>query len=136
LEQIPASITNGVPNVNNPAEDLISNSQSSDSDETRQSDRLSILQNGKLPQFMDTALLDELFISSEPSECVLHLRKGLAKQGIYQLCCQIPTFRHLLQPRQMKGLLKPNYTGEEGSNVRMYENSIYAVFLDYIREIA
>ncbi|XP_071947526.1 uncharacterized protein [Antedon mediterranea] len=105
---------------------------------------MSIVQNGKLPQFMHSDLIDELVNSSAPSECITNLRKGLAKLGIYQLCCHIPTFVHLFRPspaallsvKKMKELLKPSFKGSDGSNTKIFESSVYAQFLDYVREVA
>ncbi|XP_070560094.1 uncharacterized protein [Ptychodera flava] len=104
---------------------------------------LSILQNGKLPQFMNSNTVEELFHSSDPSPCILNLRNGLAKLGIYQICVGIPTFIHLFQPnpssaltvKKVVTLLTPLFS-EEGSNKRTFESKVYSLFLKYLREVA
>jgi len=46
---------------------------------------LSIVQNGKVPQFFSEDLLDEIFQGESSSPAVGNLQKGLAKLGIYQV---------------------------------------------------
>ena len=46
---------------------------------------LSILQNGKLPQFLGEQFIQEIFNSAHPSPCMLSLHHGLAELGIYQV---------------------------------------------------
>lgn len=46
---------------------------------------LSIVQNGKVPQFFSEDQLDEIFQSKSSSPAIANLQKGLAKLGIYQV---------------------------------------------------
>ncbi|CAC5389516.1 unnamed protein product [Mytilus coruscus] len=126
---------------------------------------LSMLQNGKIPQFLDFSLVNELFESSSPSLVVLNLRKGLDSlartlQGTHYLqkeniilriviCVRslligssLPQFRHLFNTKQpvmtLKGaitMLKPKFS-EPGSNKRSLETRVYSVFTKYLREVS
>jgi hypothetical protein len=46
---------------------------------------LSILQNGKLPQFLTDDLLTEMFESDVKANALQHLIEGLEKLGIFQV---------------------------------------------------
>lgn len=46
---------------------------------------LSILQNGKLPQFLSDKIVREIFIVDEKSKCIKYLIQGFEKLGIYQV---------------------------------------------------
>ena len=46
---------------------------------------LSIVQNGPIPQFLDQELMEQIFNETSPQPCIIHLRNGLAKLGIYQV---------------------------------------------------
>ena len=46
---------------------------------------LSIVQNGKIPQFFSEDQLDEIFKGKSSSPAIANLQKGLAKLGIYQV---------------------------------------------------
>ncbi|XP_061188056.1 uncharacterized protein LOC133196140 [Saccostrea echinata] len=103
---------------------------------------LSILQNGKLPKFLDENMQNLLF-SELPAESasITNLRAGLDSLGLYKVGVSLPTFRYLLQPSSTKltvksiiHLLCPKFA-EEGSNTRRYENSVYAAFTKYLREV-
>lgn len=48
-----------------------------------------MLQNGKLPRFLEERYLDEIFENENPSPCMLALRSGLNELGIYQVCFYI-----------------------------------------------
>ena len=48
-----------------------------------------MLQNGKLPRFLEECHLDEIFENKNPSPCMLALRSGLDELGIYQVCFYI-----------------------------------------------
>ena len=53
---------------------------------------LSILQNGRMPQFLSEEQLQEVFVSENPHPCLLNLKNGLRKLGIYQVSyynCQV-----------------------------------------------
>ena len=47
---------------------------------------LSILQNGIIPQFPSEELMEEVFVTPEPSTCLLELRKGLQTFGLVTVC--------------------------------------------------
>ena len=46
---------------------------------------LSILQNGKLPQFFSDNIIQDIFIAKDKSKCVKYLIQGLEKIGIFQV---------------------------------------------------
>ncbi|XP_006815367.1 uncharacterized protein LOC102808559, partial [Saccoglossus kowalevskii] len=107
---------------------------------------LSLLQNGKAPQFLEEKITNEIFRDISPasvSPCLVKLREGLDELGIYQLSQEVPDFIHLFQPnqssiltqRKLILLLKPQFS-PEGSNARMLESNVYALFMIYIRETA
>ena len=102
---------------------------------------LSILQNGPVPKFLDEAMLQELFQEPKPSPCILKLRVGFSKLGLYQITKAVPQFVHLMRPsqsyqltrRKLISLLAPSFS-DEGSNAKMYEMTVYELFLKYVRE--
>ncbi|KAL5007947.1 hypothetical protein ScPMuIL_013528 [Solemya velum] len=106
---------------------------------------LSILQNGKLPKFMEENIVTDLFShdSLNASKCIKMLRQGLDDLGIYQIGSQLPSFVFLLRPgsectltmKALTHLLKPKFS-DEGSNSRRFEGIVYAAFTRYVREAA
>ena len=46
---------------------------------------LSILQNGKMPHFINRDVIESIFEKSDCTPCIAMLRKGLAATGIYQV---------------------------------------------------
>jgi hypothetical protein len=52
---------------------------------------LSILQNGKLPQFLSDKIIHDIFVAEEKSQCVKYLIQGFEKFGIFQV-----DFNHLI----------------------------------------
>lgn len=46
---------------------------------------LSIVQNGVIPKFLNEEVMKELFEESSSQQCIVKLRNGLAKLGIYQV---------------------------------------------------
>ena len=46
---------------------------------------LSILQNGKLPQFVPVDVIDAIFDVNSTLPCIENLRNGLKKIGIFQV---------------------------------------------------
>ena len=46
---------------------------------------LSILQNGRVPHFLNKDIIKETFISETPSPCIAKLRAGFAKLGSFKL---------------------------------------------------
>ena len=104
---------------------------------------LSILQNGRVPHFLNEEMIKETFMSETPSPCIAKLRAGFAKVGLFQIGKEIPAFLDLFLPRnsskltrkKLISLLKPSFS-EEGSNMRQYENATYRAFSNYIRAVA
>lgn len=105
---------------------------------------LSMLQNGILPKFFSGAFLTTAFTDNPPeNECVANFQKGLQKLGIISILKAFPAFKFLMQPsssstltlKRLLLLLKPTFS-EEGSNKRMFENSVYSCFVKYARNVA
>lgn len=104
---------------------------------------LSMLQNGRVPHFLEEHILQETFISENPSVCIANLRAGFAKVGLFKIGKEIPVFLELfrqaksfqLTRKKLVNLLKPSFS-EEGSNKRRYENSAYKAFSKYVRNVA
>ena len=46
---------------------------------------MSLLQNGKSPNFMSEDILNQLFSFSEDNEIICNLRKGIAELGLIQV---------------------------------------------------
>ena len=46
---------------------------------------LSIAQNGVISKFLNEEVMDEIFQESSSQPCIVKLRNGLAKLGIYQV---------------------------------------------------
>jgi len=58
---------------------------------------LSIMQNGKVPTFIDEEIKKRIFSAEEPSEaCISELRDGLKKVGIYQVSSELIFIDQLL----------------------------------------
>ncbi|PFX14012.1 hypothetical protein AWC38_SpisGene21869 [Stylophora pistillata] len=106
---------------------------------------LSILQNGKMPHFLEEDILQEIFSSSpmSPNSAIQHWRNGLKCLGIHQIGCQLPMFwyllrrdpNHKLTVKQLVQLLKLDFS-LEGLNSHSLENKVYAAFVKYLREVA
>lgn len=106
---------------------------------------LSVVQNGKIPRFLDEQLLMDIFQNSSASLCsaIVNIRKGLKETGIYQVCEAMPIFLHLFRPseasvlsvKMLTNLLKPSCS-ETGTNERRFENEVYAAFTKYLMEAA
>lgn len=104
---------------------------------------LSMLQNGCIPHFLTEEMIQELFTSETPSQCIANLRAGFAKVGLIQIGREIPVFLNLLRQsstgilsrKKLICLLKPSFS-EEGSNSRQYENTAYRAFSNYVRGVA
>ncbi|CAC5360399.1 Retrovirus-related Pol polyprotein from transposon 297 [Mytilus coruscus] len=105
---------------------------------------LSILQNGKVPQFMDTETLDKIFgdepLNLEENGCICSLREGLDTLGIVEAVRNLPTLRHIfsnnsprLTVKKLIQLLKPEFS-ERGSNRLSLEKNVYSSFMRYIRK--
>ena len=56
---------------------------------------LSILQNGRVPHFLNEEMIKETFMSETPSPCIAKLRAGFAKVGLFQIGKEIPVFLDL-----------------------------------------
>ncbi|XP_028414883.1 uncharacterized protein LOC114537966 [Dendronephthya gigantea] len=104
---------------------------------------LSILQNGKLPQFIPPDVISALFDVNVKLACIENLRTGLKKVGIFQICSQMPSMQDVfrfnpsstLTIRKLNALLSPQFS-PTGSNRRRFEGAVYAVFCKYVREVA
>jgi len=101
---------------------------------------LSIVQNGKIPQFFSEDQLDEIFQGKSASPAATNLQKGLAELGVCQVCKKLPIFRHIFRPntaatlpiKKLTNLLNPIFS-EGGSNRRRYEGVVYGAFCWYLR---
>ncbi|XP_056003517.1 uncharacterized protein LOC125657381 [Ostrea edulis] len=103
---------------------------------------LSILQNGKIPTFLDPDVIQKIFSDSTDNPCITSLRGGLETLGLYSICMQLPSFLYLFQKhslpltfRMLTFLLKPQFS-QEGSNNIEVEKKVYAAFVRYLREVA
>jgi hypothetical protein len=102
---------------------------------------LSVLQNGKIPQFMSEEILQEI-IGSTQSPCIRKLQRGLEKVGVLQLMCKLPSFLYLFRPspvanlsfRKLTHLLDHKFA-EEGTNARHHQKNVYNAFVRYCREV-
>ena len=79
---------------------------------------LSVLQNGKMPRFLDEDQLQAVLGSGKTSSsCLTNLSQGLDKLGLGEIARNLPTFLHLFRPcsygsltrRKLVHLLKPNF---------------------------
>lgn len=57
---------------------------------------LSILQNGKIPQFHSEEILSGIFDDQEPQPCIAYLGNGLAKLGIIQVIFNLYLYLYFL----------------------------------------
>ncbi|CAB3983996.1 leucine-rich repeat-containing DDB_G0290503 isoform X1, partial [Paramuricea clavata] len=103
---------------------------------------LSIIQNGKIPQFMTEEIITEAFDNSELQPCVAKLRDGFARVGIFQMVKHLPVLKNIfnqtpqaLTVKKIVHIYRPQFS-EEGSNNLTLEKSIYSAFMKYIREVA
>ncbi|XP_070556010.1 G2/M phase-specific E3 ubiquitin-protein ligase-like isoform X2 [Ptychodera flava] len=104
---------------------------------------LSMLQNGKLAQFLADDVRQRLFDIEDETPCIAKLKDGLMTLGIHQLCMELPTMQYLFQPNtssaltinKLKSLLTPTFS-ETGTNSRRFEGEIFALFLKYLREVS
>lgn len=104
---------------------------------------LSILQNGKIPRFMEEDMLKNVFGQRSDMRCVKDIQDGLSEVGVYQVAHAFPILLHIFRKnennqltiKQLTRLLKPSFS-EIGSNKRALENEVYGKFLKYMRESA
>ena len=103
---------------------------------------LSVLQNGKIPQFIPENMLQEIVQGPSSSPCISNLQKGLSEVGILQLMMNLPPFLYLFRPSDASGLnvkklthvLTPSFD-EEGSNSRKHQKDVHNAIVRYIREV-
>lgn len=103
---------------------------------------LSIIQNGKIPQFFSEDQLVNIFNSIQSSAAYRNLQKGLDKLGICMVCKQLPLLVHIFRPspaakltiKKLTNLLTPIFA-EDGSNQRHFEGIVYRAFCRYLREV-
>lgn len=104
---------------------------------------LSVLQNGKIPQFFSEEMLKELANGYSQSPCMRNLQKGLRKVGVLQIMMKLPPFLYLFVPsdasalsvKKLVHLLNPKLS-EQGSNSRKYQKEVYGAFIRYVKEVA
>ena len=104
---------------------------------------LSVLQNGKIPQFIPEEVLNEVVQGPSSSPCIKNFQNGLRKVGILQLVTSLPIFLYLFRPSDTTGLnvkklthlLAPTFQ-EQGSNSRKYQKEVHNAFIRYIREVS
>jgi hypothetical protein len=105
---------------------------------------LSVLQNGKMPRFLDEDQLQAVLGDGKTSsKCLTNLSQGLNKLGLGEIAKNLPMFLHLFRPpscgsltrRKLVHLLKPEFS-EDGCNQRQHENIVYTAFSTYCREAA
>ncbi|KAK3754667.1 hypothetical protein QZH41_009117, partial [Actinostola sp. cb2023] len=102
-----------------------------------------MLQNGKLPCFLEGCHLEDIFQRKQSHPCLMKVREGFKQLGIFQIAEKFPIFLHLLRKdesrlltlRTLQSLLKPNFS-QPGTNRRKFEGEIYSVFVKYLREVA
>ncbi len=78
-----------------------------------------------------------------PHPCISQLQKGLDTLGIHAVGRKFPQVLYLFRPsvhaklsvKKLLYLSKSKFS-EKGSNSLMYEKSVYACFVKYIREVA
>ena len=103
---------------------------------------LSVLQNGRLPQFLQEQVFHDLVNNPKVSACLVNLRKGLCKTGVYQVMVKLPLFQYLFRPsdngklsvKKLVHLLTPNFA-EEGTNLRKHQKDVYNAWSKYIKEV-
>ncbi|XP_066921335.1 uncharacterized protein [Clytia hemisphaerica] len=101
---------------------------------------LSMLQNGPFPRFLKEDEIKEIFTKEKPELKYLHIRQAFKDLGILQVFQHFPMMLHLLRPspqynltfRKVVELLQPLWE-EEGSNAKMRQKKLYAIFLKYLR---
>ncbi|XP_061168808.1 uncharacterized protein LOC133178056 [Saccostrea echinata] len=103
---------------------------------------LSILQNGKIPTFLEPDVIQKIFSDSTDHPCITSLRQGLETLGLYTIGMQLPSFLYLFQKhsipltfRMLTMLLKPQFSLEGSNNIEV-EKKVYAAFVRYFREVA
>ena len=95
----------------------------------------SVLQNGKIPTFLDEEQLQAAFGHGNTSSCCLNnLSQGLDMLGLVEIARNLPTVLQLTR-RKLVHLLQPKFS-EDGCNQRLQENLAYAAFSKYCRETA
>ncbi|XP_071157579.1 uncharacterized protein [Mytilus edulis] len=103
---------------------------------------LSSHQNGKLPTFLESAVVDELFNNTDSNSiCITNLRQGMDALGFYTIRTALPSLVFLFQNNTpaltMRGILhvlKAQFS-EEGSNAYSFEKLVYWAFVRYLREV-
>ncbi|XP_061170625.1 uncharacterized protein LOC133180021 [Saccostrea echinata] len=103
---------------------------------------LSILQNGKIPTFLEPEVIQKIFSDSTDHPCITSLRQGLETLGLYTIGMQLPSFLYLFQKhsipltfRMLTTFLKPQFSLEGSNNIEV-EKKVYAAFVRYLREVA
>lgn len=83
---------------------------------------LSALQNGLMPRFFSEEMLQDIFKSDTNNPCIINVRKGMEKVGLFQFVKEFPSMHFLFQDssayvlsfKRLTCLLEPAFS-EEGS---------------------
>lgn len=100
---------------------------------------VALLQNGQLPTYMPSDVIEQLATPSS-NECIANIQRGLNTCGMSHIFQCFPIVLQLLQPSKKKltpkillHLLTPEFS-EEGSTAVIREKEVYALFIKYVRE--
>ena len=104
---------------------------------------LSLLQNGKIPSFLEESTLQHIMSTAPSDVCIKNFQKGMESLGMLSAMREFPMLVHLLRPnsqhklsvQKLLQLLKPSFS-EEGSNAFTKEKETYQCLVRYIREVA
>ena len=104
---------------------------------------IALLQNGKVPVFVEKSILQQILSAECCDPCVRQIQRGLEELGILSTLQQLPSLVYLLRPpaqnkmcvQMLLHILKPNFS-EEGSNALKKEKEVYQMFVKYVREVA
>ena len=102
---------------------------------------IALLQNGQLPTFMPSDVIESL-VSRVENPCISKLKQGLDVFGLPRIMEKFPILLNLLrhnnQTLSAKVVLKlfaPTFS-EEGSSKYLKEKALYALFVKYVRQVA
>ena len=122
--------------------------------------RLSILRNGRLPQFLSDKIIQDIFMAENKSPCVKYLIQGknwhisfsLLHDNTFSITfiifhprsvCKFSAMQDVFTPnpfsvltlRKINSPLVPEFS-PVGSNRKTYETKVYTLFCKYMREVA
>ncbi|CAB4021613.1 hypothetical protein AWC38_SpisGene23883 [Paramuricea clavata] len=103
---------------------------------------IALLQNGQIPTFMPSDVIDSLVSSQIENSCIAKLQQGLNVFGLARIMQKFPILLYLLRhnnqtmsAKMVLKLLAPTFS-EEGSSVYLKEKALYALFVKYVRQVA